>query len=117
MHADTKRKASREKRVSMISPTTAELVASGAKKISAWVEITAACLTGRIASMWSRRLRVPAGGTVTMLTLTLSHRKSATSGDYPETTASSQAFARDDRNGVTQKFALSDLPGRVDRQT
>jgi hypothetical protein len=34
MQADTKRKASRENRVSMISPTTVVLVAIGAKKIS-----------------------------------------------------------------------------------
>ena len=31
MHAETKRKASREKRVNMMRPTTAELVAKGAK--------------------------------------------------------------------------------------
>jgi hypothetical protein len=59
MQADTKKNASRENRVNMISPTTVVLVASGAKKIRVCVEMTAACLTGRIASIWSSLFRVP----------------------------------------------------------
>ena len=62
MQADTKRNASRENLVNIMSPMTVVLVASGAKKIRVCVETTAACLTGRIASMWSSRFRVPSAG-------------------------------------------------------
>src|ERR1035437_10210990 len=114
MHADTKRNASREKRVSMISPTTVELVASGAKKINACVEMTAACLTGRIASMWSSRLRVPAGGVETVV-----KRPSTVSSKAPELRdrsahSSLQTLVHDDGDSVTEQFALLDLPSGVE---
>src|ERR1019366_4299308 len=113
MHADTNRNASREKRVSMISPTTVELEASGAKKIKACVEITAACLTGRIASMWSSLLRVPAGGVETVVT----RFSTVSSGYYGHRVwsvhASLQAFARENDDGVTKQIALLDLPSGV----
>src|SRR5664280_1316914 len=116
MHADTNRNASREKRVSMISPTTVELVASGAKKINACVEMTAACLTGRIASIWSSRLRVPAGGVETVVT----RRSTVVSKDleFRDRSAHSslQTLVHDDDDSVTEQFALLDLPSGVDRK-
>src|SRR5487761_2242729 len=62
MQAETKKNASREKRVSIKSPPTAALVANGAKNTNVWVEMTAACFTGPMASICSRRLRVPFTG-------------------------------------------------------
>src|SRR5664280_2026012 len=113
MHADTNRNASREKRVSMISPTTVELVASGAKKINACVEMTAACLTGRIAAMWSSRLRVPAGGVETAVTR--GSMVSSKSLEFRDRSAHSslQTLVHDDGDGVTEQLALLDLPRGV----
>jgi hypothetical protein len=50
MQAETKRKASREKCVRVRRPDARRLVDNGEKKRSAWVEMTAVCLIGRIAS-------------------------------------------------------------------
>src|SRR5664280_1404700 len=113
MHADTKRNASREKRVSMISPTTVALVAIGAKKINACVEMTAACLIGRIASMWSSRLRVPAGGVETVVTRDVAISLFDGPDGHPRDPPSLQTLSHDHDDVVTEQFALLNLPGGV----
>jgi hypothetical protein len=62
MQAEMKRKASRVTCRSWSAAPTLIPVPTGAKKIRVWVDTTPNCLTGRMASMWSRRLRVPLTG-------------------------------------------------------